>query len=155
MNSEGAADITEANRAAWNAARYEAWRTALGAPAEEALRLRTDPEKAARRILPHLGSVAGKRICNVQGSHGRLAVSLALLGAHVTVIDFAEDNRRYAAELASAAQVGLDLSVTDNLLVGTYARYADVDSDIEVDGHDVGEAEIDPMTIGAGVTYRF
>ncbi|RQW71236.1 OmpW family protein [Halomonas sp. YLB-10] len=55
----------------------------------------------------------------------------------------------------AAAQVGLDLSVTDNLLVGTYARYAEVDSDIEVDGHDVGEAEIDPMTIGAGVTYRF
>ena len=113
MASESPADVMQANRAAWNAARYEAWRTALGAPAEEALRLRTDPERAARRILPHLGSVAGKRICNVQGSHGRLAVSLALLGAQVTVIDFAEDNRRYAAELASAAQVGLDYVLSD------------------------------------------
>jgi len=55
----------------------------------------------------------------------------------------------------AAAQVGVDLSVTDNLMVGTYARYADVDADIDVDGHDVGEAELDPVTIGAGVTYRF
>lgn len=113
MDPERAANIMQANRAAWNAARYEAWRDALGAPAEEALRLQADPERTARRILPHLGSVAGKRICNVQGSHGRLAVSLALLGAQVTVIDFAEDNRRYAAELASAAQVSLDYVLSD------------------------------------------
>ncbi|MDO8899902.1 MAG: methyltransferase domain-containing protein [Phenylobacterium sp.] len=113
MESERAADIMQANRAAWNAARYEAWQEALGSPAEEAARLRADPAKAARRILPHLGSVAGERICNVQGSHGRLAVSLALLGAQVTVIDFAEDNRRYAADLASAAQVSLDYVLSD------------------------------------------
>ncbi|MDO8410331.1 MAG: methyltransferase domain-containing protein [Phenylobacterium sp.] len=108
MDAERAADIMQANRAAWNAARYEAWHEALGSPADAAARLQADPARAARRILPHLGPVAGKRICNVQGSHGRLAVSLALLGAQVTVIDFAEDNRRYAAELADAAQVSLD-----------------------------------------------
>jgi len=113
VDSEGAADITQANRAAWNAARYEAWRDALGAPADEAARLRADPARTARRVLPHLGPVAGKRICNVQGSHGRLAVSLALLGAQMTVIDFAEDNRRYATELASAARVRLDYVLSD------------------------------------------
>ncbi|WP_375268044.1 class I SAM-dependent methyltransferase [Phenylobacterium sp.] len=113
MDSEGAAAVTEANRAAWNAARYEAWREALGAPADVAARLRADPARTARRVLPHLGAVAGKRICNVQGSQGRLAVSLALLGAQVTVIDFADDNRRYAAELAGAAQVNLDYVLAD------------------------------------------
>jgi len=111
--SESPADVMQANRAAWNAARYEAWQEALGAPADEAARLQADPARAARRVLPHLGPIAGKRICNVQGSHGRLAVSLALLGAQVTIIDFAEDNRRYAAELASAAQVRLDYVLSD------------------------------------------
>lgn len=118
MDSDRAADITQANRAAWNAARYEAWQEALGSPTEEAARLQADPARAARRILPHLGPVVGKRICNVQGSHGRLAVSLALLGAQVTVIDFAEDNRRYAAELASAAQVSLDYVLSDIMAAG-------------------------------------
>lgn len=113
MGPADADDMTQANRAAWNAARYEAWQEALGAPADEAARLRANPERAARRILPHLGPVAGKRICNIQGSHGRLAVSLALLGAQVTVIDFAEDNRRYAAELADAAEVSLDYVLSD------------------------------------------
>ncbi len=113
MDSDGAADITQANRAAWNAGRYAAWQEAVGAPADEAARLRADPARTARRVLPHLGPVAGKRICNVQGSHGRLGVSLALLGAQVTVIDFADENRRYAAELADAAEVSLDYVLSD------------------------------------------
>lgn len=113
MAPERPADMIEANRAAWNAARYEAWRDALGAPADEAARLQADPEKTAKRVLHHLGPVAGKRICNVQGSHGRLAVSLALLGGQVTVVDFAEENRRYALELASAAQVNLNYVLSD------------------------------------------
>lgn len=113
MGMERAADMTQTNRAAWNAARYEAWQAALGSPADEAARLRADPERTARRVLPHLGPIVGKSVCNVQGSHGRLAVSLALLGAQVTVIDFAADNRRYAVELASAAQVGLNYVLSD------------------------------------------
>ena len=113
MDLEGVAAITQGNRAAWNAARYEAWREGLGAPAEVAADLRTDPARTARRVLPHLGSVSGKRICNVQGSHGRLAVSLALLGAQVTVIDFGDENRRYAIELAGAAQVSLNYVLSD------------------------------------------
>lgn len=113
MGPKSAADMTQANRAAWNTGRYEAWQESLGSPADEAARITADPERAARRILPHLGSVAGKKICNVQGSHGRLAVSLALLGAQVTVIDFAEENRRYAVELANAAQVGVDYVLSD------------------------------------------
>ena len=38
-----------------------------------------DPERILRRLLPYLGQVADKRICNVQGSHGRVAVALARL----------------------------------------------------------------------------
>ena len=33
-----------------------------------------------------MGDVGGQRVCNVQGSHGRIAVALALLGAQATVL---------------------------------------------------------------------
>ena len=107
--------IVERNRAAWNAGRYEAWTQAIGAPEAEAKVLIADPRHKLRRLLPHMGEVAGKRVCSVQGSHGRIAVALALLGAHATVIDFAEENRRYALELAAAAGVSIDYAVSDSM----------------------------------------
>jgi 2-polyprenyl-3-methyl-5-hydroxy-6-metoxy-1,4-benzoquinol methylase len=108
-----AASETERNRAAWNAGRYEAWVKAEGAPEEAAKAIAADPRHAARRILPYLGDVAGKRVCNLQGSMGKVAVALALLRGAVTVIDFAEENRRYALKLAAAAGVSLNYIVRD------------------------------------------
>lgn len=107
--------MSERNRAAWNAARYPSWVEAIGTPEIEAAKIRADPNHTLRRLLPHLGDVAGKRICNVQGSHGRIAVALARLGAKVTVIDFAEENRRYALELAQAAGVTIDYRLADTI----------------------------------------
>ena len=124
------------NRAAWNTGRYEAWVDALGAPAVEAARLVADPRFKLRRLMPHLGDIAGKRICNIQGSHGRVAVALALLGANATVIDFAEENRRYALELAAAAGVPIDY------------RLADV---IEADR--LGLAPFDMLVMELGITH--
>ena len=63
--------------------------------------------------------IPGKRICNLQGSRGKAAVALALLGAEVTVVDFAEENRRYALELAAAAGVALDYRVADSIVADT------------------------------------
>ncbi|MBR9902923.1 MAG: outer membrane beta-barrel protein [Gammaproteobacteria bacterium] len=48
-------------------------------------------------------------------------------------------------------QVGVDLAVTDNIMLNGYASYADVNADINVGG----EVDIEPVTIGGGVTYRF
>lgn len=104
---------TEANRRAWNAQRYEAWVSAFGSPQVEAERIVAEPTRVLRRLLPYLGQVANKRICNVQGSHGRLAVALALLGANVQVIDYSEENRRYALGLAEAAGVAIDYALAD------------------------------------------
>ncbi|WP_276119380.1 class I SAM-dependent methyltransferase [Pararhizobium qamdonense] len=106
---------TEANRRAWNAQRFDAWRAAFGSPEAEARKIVAEPEHVLRRLLPHLGSVAGKRICNVQGSHGRIAVALARLEADVLVIDFAEENRRFALELAASAGVEIEYAVCDIL----------------------------------------
>jgi 2-polyprenyl-3-methyl-5-hydroxy-6-metoxy-1,4-benzoquinol methylase len=114
--------LVEQNRAAWNAGRYEAWSQALGTPAEEAARLVADPAFKLRRLLPYLGpdlgDIAGRRFCNVQGSHGRVAVALALLGGEATVLDFAEENRRYALELAAAAGVAIDYRLGDVIEAG-------------------------------------
>ncbi|HEY1750165.1 MAG TPA: methyltransferase domain-containing protein [Caulobacteraceae bacterium] len=106
------------NREAWNAGRYEAWVEAIGTPQQEAAAIAADPAFKLRRLLPHMGDVAGARVCNVQGSHGRIAVALALLGADVTVLDFAEENRRYALELAAAAGAAIDYRLGDVIEAG-------------------------------------
>jgi SAM-dependent methyltransferase len=106
--------VLEQNRAAWNAERYDALLRAYGSPAEEAARLVADPRHKLRRLLPHMGEVAGKRVLSVQGSDGRAGVAFALLGAEVTVIDFAEENRRFALELAAAAGVAIDYRLADS-----------------------------------------
>ncbi len=55
----------------------------------------------------------------------------------------------------AAAQAGVDFAITDYLLVGAFAHYADVDADAELNGSDIGEAEVDPVTVGGGLTLRF
>lgn len=119
--------ITEANRRAWNAGRFDAWLSAFGSIEDEAARIVADPQVALRRILPYLGNVSGKRVCNVQGSHGRLAVALARLGATVTVIDFSEENQRFALGLAEAARVKIDYAVCDVMDAGSLRRAHDFD----------------------------
>lgn len=54
-----------------------------------------------------------------------------------------------------AGQIGLDMAVTRYLLVGAFARYANVEADVSVEGSALGEADIDPMTLGGGATFRF
>ncbi|WP_447528490.1 MULTISPECIES: OmpW/AlkL family protein [unclassified Vreelandella] len=52
-------------------------------------------------------------------------------------------------------QAGVDLAVTDNVMLNGYVSYSDVDSDIRVGGETVGEVDMNPVTVGGGVTYRF
>ncbi len=115
MKPDMSNNLTESNRKAWNASRYDAWVAAFGGVGIEAQRIVSNPEHPLRRILPYLGALEGKRICSVQGSHGRVAVALAVLGAKVQVIDFSEENRRFAVEMAEAANVSIDYAVCDIL----------------------------------------
>ena len=108
-------DLTENNRKVWNTGRYDAWDSAFGSAHVEAQRILSNPEHPIRRITPYLGPLEAKRVCSVQGSHGRVAVSLAVLGADVQVIDFSEENRRFAMELAEAANVSIEYAVCDIL----------------------------------------
>ncbi len=53
-------------------------------------------------------------------------------------------------------QAGVDLAVTENIMLNGYVSYADVNSDINLDGAGrVGEVDIEPVTVGGGLTYRF
>ncbi|NKB53037.1 MAG: SAM-dependent methyltransferase [Rhizobiaceae bacterium] len=111
-------DITEFNRRSWNASRYSAWKSRFGSAEAEAARIAGNPKRVLRRLSPHIGEVIGKRICHVQGSHGRIAVALSLLGAKAVVIDFSEQNRRFALDLAAAAGVTIDYILSDFMDAG-------------------------------------
>ncbi|MCB8890266.1 OmpW/AlkL family protein [Vreelandella malpeensis] len=52
-------------------------------------------------------------------------------------------------------QAGVDLAVTENVSLNSYVSYADVDSDIRVGGETVGKVDMEPVTVGGGVTFRF
>ncbi|MBF7051779.1 OmpW family protein [Halomonas sp. KAO] len=52
-------------------------------------------------------------------------------------------------------QVGVDLTLTSNLSATGYARWADVDAEVDNHGQSIGKVKVDPVTVGAGLTYRF
>jgi len=119
MQTKSDDEVTEANRRAWDAGRYDAWLSAFGSVEAEAARIAANPRHVVRRVLPYLAKVSGQRICSVQGSHGRVAVALSILGADVQVIDFSQENRRFACDLASAAGVSIDYAVCDIMQADT------------------------------------
>ncbi|MGQ4880458.1 OmpW/AlkL family protein [Billgrantia sp. LNSP4103-1] len=79
------------------------------------------------------------------------------VGAGLNYTRFSGEPENVSARRSFGAvgQVGIDLAITDNFMLNGFANYADVDSDISVDGSEIGEAKVDPMTIGGGVTFRF
>jgi outer membrane protein len=79
------------------------------------------------------------------------------VGAGVNYTRFSGEPEGYDARRSYGAvgQVGIDLAITDNFMLNGFANYADVDSRLSVDGERVGSADVDPMTIGGGVTFRF
>ena len=55
----------------------------------------------------------------------------------------------------AAGQVGVDLLIDDNWALNAAAWYLDIDTDASLNGNDIGEVEIDPVVVMAGVSYRF
>jgi len=107
--------LSKINQQGWNQAAYQAWINRHGLPIEYAKELKENPEKAVSHYLQYMGDVRGKKIVNFLGSKGSKAVSLALLGADVTVVDISKENRRYAIELAKEANVNIHYIVSDVL----------------------------------------
>ncbi len=107
--------LSIANKIAWETKAYQAWVQNYGTPEELAEKLKLEHKHHLRYWLKYIGDPAGKRVINLLGSHGRKAISLALLGAQVTVVDISEENRLYAMQVASATGVKIDYICSDVL----------------------------------------
>ena len=64
-------------------------------------------------MMEFVGSPQGLSVVNPLGSHGRLAIALALLKASVAILDVSASNARYAREMAICADVALEYIVGD------------------------------------------
>lgn len=119
--------VSHKNQEGWNQSAYQAWTNRHGSPKEFAKKLRGNPSSAVSHYLNFMGNVKGKKIANFLGSKGNKAVSFALLGAEVLVVDISEDNKKYAMELAEEAKVKLKYIVSDILEVPDEAGLNDFD----------------------------
>lgn len=54
-----------------------------------------------------------------------------------------------------AAQVGVDIALSDAWSLNFDLRYIDISGDVEIAGVDVGEVKIDPWVFGINVGYTF
>ncbi|XXM73092.1 class I SAM-dependent methyltransferase [Lysinibacillus sphaericus] len=119
--------ISKINQKGWNQSPYQAWVNRHGTPEEYARVLKADPEKTVSHYLTYMGDVNRKKIANLLGSKGNKAVSLALLGADVTVVDISEGNKQYATELAEAAGVHIHYVASDVLNIPAEEQLTDYD----------------------------
>lgn len=54
-----------------------------------------------------------------------------------------------------AAQVGVDIRLSERWFMNADLRYIDIDSKVKLDGKKIGTAKIDPWVATVGVGYRF
>ncbi|MFV9474195.1 OmpW/AlkL family protein [Advenella sp. RU8] len=54
-----------------------------------------------------------------------------------------------------AAQVGVDIRLSERWFMNADLRYIDIDSKVKLDGQRIGTAKIDPWVATVGVGYRF
>lgn len=116
------------NKTAWEFNAYDFWVKEAGLPCEKAKQILADPIRSLRFHASCFDSFEGVRVANICGSCGKKAVALAALGADVTVFDISHENRKYAMELAEAAQAPIRYEVCDVLEIDLhkYAGYFDV-----------------------------
>ena len=110
-------DYSIQNKKAWEYNAYDFWIREVGAPADRAKDILNNPLGALKKYAKYFDEYKGVKIANICGSCGKKAVPLAFLGAEVTVFDISEDNKRYAMELAEAAEVHIDYEVCDVLKI--------------------------------------
>ncbi|WP_404450158.1 class I SAM-dependent methyltransferase [Sutcliffiella horikoshii] len=120
-------ELSRINKIGWNQAAYQAWVNRHGSPSNYSRLLKENPEQTVSHYLKYMGDVKGKKIINLLGSKGNKAVSLALLGACVTVVDISEGNRQYATEVAERAGVSLNYIVSDVLNIPPREKLGDYD----------------------------
>ena len=121
-------DYSCQNKAAWEYNAYDFWVKQDGSPSERARKNKENPTGMLRKYTNYFDAYEGVKIANICGSCGKKAIPLALLGAEVTVFDISGDNRKYAMEVAEAADVKINYEVCDVLEIDQekYGGYFDV-----------------------------
>ena len=76
------------------------------------------------------------------------------VGANYTRFSSESDGLSIDNTWSAKGELGVDLLVTDYLSLNGFASYTDLDADYSLNGVS-GEADIDPLIIGGGVTFRF
>ena len=121
-------DYSAQNKKAWEYNAYEFWVSQDGAPSERAKRDKENPVRMLKQYAHYFDTYTDIRVANICGSCGKKAIPLAILGAEVTIFDISEDNRKYALEVADAAEVSINFEVCDVLEINMdkYHNYFDV-----------------------------
>jgi len=121
-------DYCQQNKAAWEYNAYDFWVSNSGQPSDRAKLDLENPLKMLKKYSQYFDSYEGVKVANICGSCGKKAIPLALLGSSVTIFDISEDNKRYAIEVADAANVKIDFVVGDVLEIdmNKYREYFDV-----------------------------
>jgi 2-polyprenyl-3-methyl-5-hydroxy-6-metoxy-1,4-benzoquinol methylase len=117
---ESKVNIADNNQISWNSDTYSAWIERFGTPDEIARKILDNPFKMLSSLKEHFVDIKGKKILNIMGSNGIKGVALAVLGADVTIVDFSEENRKYALEVAASAKVRINYIPSDILEIGKY-----------------------------------
>lgn len=120
-------EYSKQNKRAWEYNAYDFWYQNCP-PKERAKADVQNPIKQLRKYADYFDKYDGVRVANICGSCGKKAVPLAVLGADVTVFDISEDNKRYAQEVAEAANVKINYQVCDVLEIDrkVYANSFDI-----------------------------
>lgn len=121
-------DYSQQNKKAWEYDAYNFWIQQNGSPSERAKKDVANPIGNLKKYAHYFESYEGVRVANICGSCGKKAIPLAILGAEVTVFDISEDNKRYALDVAKAADVKVNYEVCDILEIDLekYGEYFDV-----------------------------
>lgn len=82
------------------------------------------------------------------------------LGANYTIFTKHNNILNGAAEVENssvglAAQVGFDYMFTKNWGLNVDLKYIQMDTEVKVGGNKVGKVDLNPVTAGVGVSYRF
>ena len=115
------------NKSAWEFNAYEFWSRDCN-PKDRAKADRDNPIKQLKKYAQYFDSYEGIKVANICGSCGKKAIPIAILGAEVTVFDISEENKRYAMEVAEAANVKIDYQVGNVLEIDMdqYGQFFDV-----------------------------
>lgn len=121
-------DYSVQNKKAWEYSAYDFWVKHSGNPSDRAKKDIDNPLGMLKEYANYFDNYENIRIANICGSCGKKAIPLAILGVDVTVFDISEDNRKYALEVAKAANVDITYEVCDVLEINTdkYGNYFDI-----------------------------